>query len=158
VAPAEGGTPDRATRAAREALPPQPEPVQGQGAEQAAAPGGGLEERAKAARGLAEQGSEAPTAQAATINVLLPDAGADLLVGGAGRANPDERSGPWRVIRTPPLERGAECLVVAVWTDRAGRRRTRTHDLQVEPGRTYEVDLGPRVPTCRETTRSYPGQ
>ena len=95
--------------------------------------------------------------QTASIHVLMPTARAELVVKGeVGRGNPDEWYGPTRVIHSPPMGRAEEYIVGAFWLDEAGRPLTRSRKLRVEPGKVYEVDLRPGLPTCKEVQNANP--
>ena len=55
------------------------------------------------------------TPKTATIEILMPDAKAELVVKGeVGRGNPDEWYGPKRVVHSPPMDKGSDYLVGAV--------------------------------------------
>ena len=97
---------------------------------------------------------EAGRPRPSTITVLLPGANAELVVRGeVGRGNPDEWYGPKRVVHTPPIGEARDYLVGSFWTDQAGRQQTRTKELKVKPGQTYEVDLRVAEPTVKEVGR-----
>lgn len=95
-----------------------------------------------------------PRPRPATIHVLMPSASAELVVRGeVGKGNPQEWYGATRVIHTPPLDTRRDYLVGAFWTDSRKVPLTRKSDLNVEPGRTYEVDLRSDRPTCKEISK-----
>ena len=123
----------------------------------------GAEAYLKKARAVEAKGREmaesleASRARPSTINVLMPDANAELVVkGDVGKGSPEEWYGPRRVVHTPPLDGPKDYHVGSSWTDRNGRPRDRSKGLKVKPGRSYEVDLRISVPTFKEVDRSFP--
>lgn len=87
----------------------------------------------------------------------MPTGKAELVVRGeVGRGNPDEWYGPKRVVHTPPLTTPADYLVGAFFLGEDGRPLTRTRPIRIGPGKSYEVDLRPELPTSREITRPDP--
>ncbi len=103
---------------------------------------------------LAPLPPEPPAARAATIIVRMPSPKATLIVRGEmGQGNPDEWSGPRRVIHSPPLVASRDYLIGGLWADAGGRQVTRSLPLKVEPGRFYEVDLQSAPPTASEVSQ-----
>ena len=112
---------------------------------------GSREEESGPPRDLA---AREPSPRTATIAVLMPSATSELVVRGeVGKGNPDEWYGPTRVIHTPPYQGGKDYLVGAFWKDEAGVPVTRSCLLNVESGKSYEIDLSKPEPSWREVDR-----
>ncbi len=137
-------TPDQATRGAEGAViarPPENRPT--------------IEVPPKAEAGRIP--ATPRVARAASITILMPSAKAELAVKGeVGRGTPDEWYGPTRVIHSPPMGRGADYIVGAFWMDAAGRPQARSCRIRVEPGKVYEVNLRPSIPTSKELVKADP--